>query len=116
MPALFGNILWPDHFPRSIGRGNADDNLIHDCPSNTLWIYGDVVFGVEILFWTSPTAGPEVLRHLWLIPGTDISTCPLAPAGEFLEKGLSGKCLLVFTCPNGQADFLNTKHIYGSNT
>ena len=44
--------------------------------------------------------------------GTDISTSPLAPANEFLNKGLSGKYILVFTCPNGQADFLNTKNIF----
>ena len=40
-------------------------------------------------------------------PGTDISTSPLALASVFLKKGLSGKYILVFTCPNGQADFLN---------
>ena len=45
-----------------------------------------------------------------LIPGFDISTCPLAPASEFLKKGLSGKYILAFTCPNGQADFLCTTH------
>ena len=45
------------------------------------------------------------------VPGTDISTSPLAPASEFLKKGLSGKCILVSTCPNGQADFLSAKHI-----
>ena len=43
--------------------------------------------------------------------GTDISTSPLAPASKFLKKGLSGKYILVFTCPNGQADSLNTKNI-----
>ena len=49
--------------------------------------------------------------------GTDISTSQLAPASEFLKKGLSGKYTLVFTCPNGQDDFLNTKHIVnGPNT
>ena len=41
----------------------------------------------------------------------NISTSPLAPASEFLKKGLSGKYILVFPCPNGQADFLKTKHI-----
>ena len=46
--------------------------------------------------------------------GTDISTSPLAAASEFLKKGLSGKYVLVFTCPNGQADFLNIKHIFYS--
>ena len=46
----------------------------------------------------------EALIHA----GTDISTRPLAPASEFLKKGLSGKYILVFTCPNGQADFQNT--------
>ena len=35
----------------------------------------------------------------------------LAPASEFLKKGLLGKCILVFTCLNGQADFLNNIHI-----
>ena len=44
--------------------------------------------------------------------GTDISTSPLAPASEFLKKGLSGKYVLFFTCPNGQADFLIIKHIF----
>ena len=44
--------------------------------------------------------------------GTDISTSPLAPASDFLKKGLSGKSNLVFTCPNGQVDFLNIKHNY----
>ena len=44
--------------------------------------------------------------------GTDISTSPLAPASEFLKKGLSGKYTLVLTCPNGQADFSNLKHIF----
>ena len=43
--------------------------------------------------------------------GTDISTSPLALARDFLKKGLSGKYILVFTCPKGQADFLNTLHI-----
>ena len=32
--------------------------------------------------------------------GTDIRTSPLASASEFLKKGLSGKYVLVFTCPN----------------
>ena len=45
-------------------------------------------------------------------PGTDTSTSPFAPASDFLEKGLSGKYILVFTCPNRQADFLNTIHMY----
>ena len=40
--------------------------------------------------------------------GTDISTGPLTPASEFLKKGLSGKYILVFPCPNGQADL--TEH------
>ena len=44
--------------------------------------------------------------------GTDISTSPLAPASEFLKKGLSGKYILVLTCPNGQADFTSIKHIF----
>ena len=43
--------------------------------------------------------------------GADISTSPLAPASDFLKKVLSGKYILVFTCPNGQGDFLNTIHI-----
>ena len=42
--------------------------------------------------------------------GFDISTSLLALASEFLKKGLSGKNILVFTCPNGQADFLSTTH------
>ena len=44
--------------------------------------------------------------------GFDISTSRLALAGEFLKKGLSGKYILVFTCPNGQADFLSTTHFH----
>ena len=44
------------------------------------------------------------------ISGFDISTCPLAPASEFLKKGLSGKNVLVCTCPNRQTDFLSTTH------
>ena len=46
--------------------------------------------------------------------GTDISTSPLAPASGFLKKGLSGKYISVFTCPNRQADFLNTTHFFYS--
>ena len=42
------------------------------------------------------------------LPGTDISTSPLAQASEFLKTGLMGKHISVFTCPNGQGDFLNT--------
>ena len=41
-----------------------------------------------------------------------MSTCPLAPAKEFLKKGFSGKYILVYVCPNGQADFLNSLHIF----
>ena len=41
--------------------------------------------------------------------GTDISTSLLAQAGEFLKKGVSSKYILGCTCPNGQADFLNTQ-------
>ena len=44
--------------------------------------------------------------------GTDISTSPLAPTSEFLKQGLPGKYILVLTCPNGQADFSNIKHIH----
>ena len=47
-----------------------------------------------------------------LLAGTDISNSPLAPASEFWKKGLSGKYILVFTCPNGQVDFPNTEHIF----
>ena len=32
------------------------------------------------------------------------------PASEFLKKGLSGKYILVWTCPDGQADFLIITH------
>ena len=52
--------------------------------------------------------------------GFDISTSPLSPASEFLKKGLPGKYILVFTCTNGQADFLSTTHFFmrknGTNT
>ena len=44
------------------------------------------------------------------IPGLDIRTSPLAPASEFLKKGLSDKYILVCTCLNGQVDFLSTTH------
>ena len=44
--------------------------------------------------------------------GTDISTSLLALASEFLKKGVSGKYILVFTRPNGQADLPNTNHIF----
>ena len=40
--------------------------------------------------------------------GFNISTSPLARASEFLKKWLSGKYNLIFTCPNGLADFLST--------
>ena len=57
--------------------------------------------------------GINRLIHLCLCcPGFDISTSPLAPTSEFLKKGLSGKYILVFTCPNGQADFLSTLHFF----
>ena len=45
-------------------------------------------------------------------PGFNISTSPLAPASEFLKKGLSGKYILVFNCLNGQADFLSTINFF----
>ena len=57
------------------------------------------------------------MKEINVSTGTDISTSPLAPASEFKKKGLSGKYILVFTCPNWQADILNTKHIVdGPNT
>ena len=37
--------------------------------------------------------------------GTDISTCLLDLASEFLKKGLSGTHILVCSCLNGQVDF-----------
>ena len=46
------------------------------------------------------------------LAGFDISTSRLARASEFLKKGLSGKYILVFTCPNRQADFLSTTHFF----
>ena len=46
-----------------------------------------------------------------ILTGTNISTSLLPPASEFLKKGLSGKYISVFTCPNGQADFMKTQHI-----
>ena len=57
--------------------------------------------------------------NLWHIPIEWISTCLLAPASEFLKKGLLGKYILVCSCQNRQADFLNTTHFYignGTNT
>ena len=36
----------------------------------------------------------------------------VAPASEFLKKGVLGKYILVFICPNGQADFQKTKDIF----
>ena len=61
--------------------------------------------------------GWKCLEHICLphqinAAGTDISTSLLALASKFLKKGLSGKYILGFTCPNGQADFLNIKHIF----
>ena len=50
--------------------------------------------------------------HLRVFTGFDIRTCPLAPASEFLKKWLSGKYILVSTCLDGQADFLNSSHIF----
>ena len=47
---------------------------------------------------------------LSLKAGFDISTSLLAPGSEFLKTGLSGKYILVFTGPNGQAAFLSTTH------
>ena len=44
--------------------------------------------------------------------GSEISTSPLAPASEFLKKWLSGKYILVSTCPNRQADFLSSPYIF----
>ena len=41
-------------------------------------------------------------------PATDISTCPYAPASEWL----SGKYILVCTCPKRKADFLRSLHIF----
>ena len=52
------------------------------------------------------------LGYVIFLAGIKISTCLLAQASEFLKKGLSGKYILVFTCLNGQADFLNIKHIF----
>ena len=52
-----------------------------------------------------------VFERFSQVTGTDISTCPLAPARAFFEKGLLVKYILVFTCPNEQGDFLITKHI-----
>ena len=54
------------------------------------------------------------------LAGFNISTSPLAPASDFWKKGLSGKYILVFTFPNGQADFLSTTYLVmkknGTNT
>ena len=46
------------------------------------------------------------------VPGFDISTSLHVPASESLKKELSGKYILVLTCPNGQADFLSTTHFF----
>ena len=42
------------------------------------------------------------------IPGTDISTSPLAPASGFAEKGLSGKRASYLTFPTGKVGFLDS--------
>ena len=44
--------------------------------------------------------------------GIDKSTCLLAPASDFLKKGFLGKYIYDFNCPSGQADSLNTIHIF----
>ena len=45
-------------------------------------------------------------------PGSDISTCPLAPASAFLKKWPSGKYILISSSLNRQADFLSSPHIF----
>ena len=71
--------------------------------------------GLSVHRYQWPEHDPEdkqkYIREYIFAAGTDIITCPLAPASDFLKKGLSGKYILVFTCPNWQADFLNTKQI-----
>ena len=47
-----------------------------------------------------------------IIAGTNISTCPLAPASEFLKKWLLGNYILVFTCLTGKADFQSSPYIF----
>ena len=55
---------------------------------------------------------PDVVRlYCRTLTGTDISTCLLAPASEFLKKGFTGKYILVCIYLNGQADFLSSLHI-----
>ena len=68
--------------------------------------------GMSGLSASKTTALVNIAHYRTNVTGTDLSTSPLAPASEFLKNGLSGKYILVFTCPNGQADFLNTKHIF----
>ena len=59
--------------------------------------------------------GLNTIQGIELYPGTNISTCRLAPASELLKKGLSDKCIILCTCPNVQADFLKTTHGYIEN-
>ena len=65
-----------------------------------MWEY--VASDLGRLFFTDAQVCSTTLP---LCSGTDISTSPLAPASEFLKKGLSDKYILVFTCQNGHADF-----------
>ena len=49
-------------------------------------------------------------------PGSDISTCPLALASEFLKKWLFGKYILVSTFTKGQAIlYEQSTHFYIEN-
>ena len=56
----------------------------------------------------------EVLEHRQsVLAGSDISTCLLALASEFLKKWSLGKYILISTCPNRQADFSEqSAHFY----
>ena len=49
--------------------------------------------------------GPVLPRRMYYQAPTS-STCQLAPASEFLKKGIAGKYILVFT------DFLSNVHIF----
>ena len=103
------------------------------CPCRTsrgLFLLARSRFGESLLAWGQrltvsvepcpPQIFCDYIPYPWIIygslikafhnAGTDISTSPLAPASEFVKKGLSGKYISVFTSQMGKLYFwtLNT--------
>ena len=62
-------------------------------------IYNNVNF-LRIIEYFSPRYNSHDMGWYYGL-GTNISTCPLAPASELLIKECSGKYILVNTCLNG---------------